>query len=539
MWQQNYTPLAESIGLSALAASLPLGVLFYCLAVRRKAAWISAVASLAATVMVAALVYRMPPLRIFAATTYGAAFGLLPIGWITFNAILLYRLTLESGQFEVIKDSLSRLTEDRRMQVLLIAFAFGAFIEGAAGSGVPVAVGAAMLTGLGFNPLQAAGLCLLANTAPVAFGAIGTPTVTLALTTGLPLDRLSAATGRICAPLSLCVPAYLTALVGGWAGLKGAWPAVLVCGASFASVQLLVSNLVGPQMTDILASLVTMACLTLFFRVWQPRDGFRSGNRNPRPAPAYSTAAVWRAWMPYVLLAACVLAWGLPPVHALLAKASVAFAWPALHHQVLRTTPVVAAPEPYAAVYNLDWLASAGTACLLACVLSAACAGLSPRKFGRVFRHTSQQMFLPLVTIASVLGLAFVMNYSGATATLGLAFAGTGTLFPFFSPMLGWVGVFLTGSDTSANALFGNLQVVTAERLGLSPILMAAANSSGGVMGKMISVQSIAVAAAATGMKSSQEADLFRFTFRHSVVLACAIGLLTGFYAYVIPHWVR
>jgi len=540
MWQQNYTPLAESVGWSALAASLPMWVLFYFLAVKRKAAWISAVASLAAAALVAALVYRMPPVRILAATTCGAAFGLLPIGWITFNAILLYRLTLETGQFEVIKDSLARLTTDRRLQALLIAFAFGGFIEGAAGSGVPVAVGAAMLTGLGFDPLQAAGLCLLANTAPVAFGAIGTPTITLAVTTGLPLDRLSAVTGRICAPLSLCVPAYLTALVGGWAGLKGAFPAVLVCGISFASVQLLVSNLVGPQMTDILASLATMTCLVLLFRMWQPRDGFQATSQTPsKPGPGYTLPVVWRAWMPYALLAGCVLAWGLPPVRALLVRVSLAFAWPGLHNQVLRTAPVVAAPEPYAAVYNLDWLASAGTACLLACLLSAAFVGMSPRKFGWVFKQTARQMFLPLLTIASVLGLAFVMNYSGATATLGLAFAATGGLFPFFSPMLGWVGVFLTGSDTSANALFGNLQVVTAKRLGLSPILMAAANSSGGVMGKMISVQSIAVAAAATGMKTSQEAELFRFTFRHSVVLASAIGLLTMFYAYVTPDWVR
>ena len=353
----------------------------------------------------------------------------------TFAAILLYRLTLESGQFEVIKDSMSRLTTDRRIQVLLIAFAFGAFIEGAAGSGVPVAVGAAMLTGLGFDPLQAAGLCLLANTAPVAFAAIGTPTITLAVTTGLPLSQLSAATGRLCAPLSICIPAYLTVLVGGWRGLRGAWPAVVACGVTFASVQLLVSNLLGPQMTDILASLATMACLALLLRKWQPRDGSGSHDREPNHQAVYGAAAVWRAWMPYVLLAVCVLAWGLPPVRALLVKASIPFAWPGLHRQILRTAPVVAAPEPYAAIYNLDWLATAGTACLFACVLSAAFAGLSFRKFGGVFQRTAQQMFLPLVTIASVLGLAFVMNYSGATATLGLAFAGTGALFPFFSPL--------------------------------------------------------------------------------------------------------
>jgi L-lactate transport len=539
MWSQNYTPLAGSLGWSAFAASLPMVVLFYLLAVRRLAAWKSALASLAAAVLLAAFLYRMPPGPILAATLYGAAFGLLPIGWITFSAILLYRLTLETGQFEVIKGSLARLTTDRRLQALLVAFAFGAFIEGAAGSGVPVAVGAAILTGLGFSPLQAAGVCLLANTAPVAFAAIGTPTVTLALTTGLPLDRLSAVTGRVCAPLSLCVPAYLTVLVGGWRGLKGAFPAVLVCGISFATVQLAVSNLIGPQTTALLASVATMVSLVALLQVWQPRDGSDYERRNLAPAPVYSKWAVWRAWMPYLLLAVCVLVWGLPPVRALLAKTSLAFAWPALHLRVLRNVPVVPAPMPYAAIYQLDWLACAGTACLLAAMISAACVGISLRTFGRVFRQTSAQMLLPLVTIASVLGLAFVMNYSGATATLGLMLAATAGLFPFFSPMLGWVGVFLTGSDTSANALFGNLQVVTAGRLGLNPVLMAVANSCGGAVGKMISIQSIAVAVAATGMKTSQEAELFRSTFRHSVVLICAMGLLIVFYSYVQPGWVR
>jgi lactate permease len=299
-------------------------------------------------------------------------------------------------------------------------------------------------------------------------------------------------------------------------------------------VQLAVSNFIGPQMTDVLASLSAMTCLVALFRVWQPRGAGRVTRET-----AHSPGTVLRAWMPYLLLAVCVLAWGLPPVRALLARATVAIAWPGLHGHVLRTTPVVTVPEPYAAVYNFEWLASAGTACLVACILSAFAAGMPPQKFGRVFLLTARQMFLPLLTIASVLALAFVMNYSGATTTLGLAFAGTASLFPFFSALLGWVGVFLTGSDTSANALFGNLQVVTARRLGLSPILMAAANSSGGVMGKMISVQSIAVAAAATGLKASQESDLFRFTFRHSLALACAIGLLTAFYAYIVPGWVR
>lgn len=563
MWPQNYTPVAQSIGWSAAGASVPMLVLLFFLAVWRRPAWVSAVASLAAATIVAWLLYGMPLVSIVAAASYGAAFGLLPIGWITFNAILLYRITLETGQFEVIKSSLSSLTTDRRLQALLIAFAFGAFIEGAAGSGVPVAVGAAMLTGMGFGRLQAAGTCLLANTAPVAFGAIGTPILTLAITTGLPISLLSSATGRLCAPLSLCVPAYLTVLVAGWKGLKGALPAALICGVSFAAVQLAVSNLVGPQLTDILASLVAMASLVLLFRVWQPSDhllfawaeaasgtpasagdaghGTPSGRPHQtslEPPVGLRSAGVWRAWAPYMLLAGCVLLWGFQPVRSLLVTTSASFRWPALHDRVLQMPPVVAAPVPYAAQYRLDWLASPGTACLVASILGAAFARLSPQRFCRVFASTMKQMFLPLVTIASVLALAFLMNYCGATATLGLAFAATGRLFPYFSAMLGWMGVFLTGSDASCNALFGNLQVVTARRLGLSPILMASANSAGGVMGKMISVQSIAVAAAATGMHSSEEAQLFRFTFWHSLLLASAIGLLTMFYAYAIPGFI-
>jgi L-lactate transport len=561
MWQQNYAPVAQSIGWSAAGASVPMLVLLVFLALWRRPAWISAIASLAAAGLMARWLYGMPPTGIIAAASYGAAFGLLPIGWITLNAILLYRITLETGQFEVIKSTLSSLTADRRLQALLIAFAFGAFIEGAAGSGVPVAVGAAMLTGLGFGRLQAAGICLLANTAPVAFGAIGTPILTLAITTGLPVSLLSSVTGRLCAPLSLCVPTYLTVLVAGWKGLRGALPAALLCGVSFAAVQLAVSNLVGPQLTDILAALVAMASLVLLFRVWQPKDrslfgaaqaasgtappaseapnGLQSPRSGSGSTVRLSPSEIWRAWLPYMLLAGCVLLWGFQPVHSLLISTSASFRWPALHNQILQMPPVVPAPVPYAAQYRLDWLASPGTACLVASLLGAAFAGLSPKRFGRVFASTLKQMFLPLVTIVSVLALAFLMNYCGATATLGLAFAATGRLFPFFSAMLGWMGVFLTGSDASCNALFGNLQVVTARRLGLSPILMASANSAGGVMGKMISVQSIAVAAAATRMKTSEEAQLFRFTFWHSLLLASAIGLLTAFYAYAIPAFVR
>ena len=540
MWQHDYMPIAHSIGWSALCASVPLFVLLFLLAIMRKPAWISAIASLATAILMVGVVYHMPTERIFSATLYGIAYGLLPTGWITFNAILLYRLTLETGQFEVIKNSLAMLTSDCRLQALLIAFAFGAFIEGAAGSGVPVAVCAAMLVGLGFNRLKAAGICLLANTAPVAFGAIGLPIIMLQKSTGLDLMHLSAATGRISAPLSLCVPAYMVVLVAGWKGLRGVLPAAVVCGVTF--VHVIVSNLIGPQLADILAAIVAIISLVLLFQVWQPKQNLSAseiyaGETAGASAPSthYRVSTVIRAWLPYVLLAVCVLCWGTPIINKVLLKTSIVIEWPSLHRLVMRMPPVVPVATPYDARYSFDWLASPGTACLIACMLTAVFARLSPVRFMAVFWTTLKQMFLPLVTIASVVGLGGLMNYSGATSTLGLAFATTGVFFSFFSPLLGWMGVFLTGSDASCNFIFGNLQTTAAQQVGLNPVLTAAANSAGGVMGKMISVQSIAVAAAATGMKPTEESQLFRFTFWHSVLLVCMIGIVTTLYAYVIP----
>lgn len=537
MWEQHYTPVGGSLAWSTLVAALPIFALLYLLGVRRKPAWKAALFGLVAAAVVALVAYRMPVDKMLSAVGFGAAFGLFPIGWVVFCAILLYRVTLETGKFEIVKDSVGSLTDDRRLQALLIAFAFGAFIEGAAGFGTPVAVAAAMLTGLGFSPFYAAGICLLANTAPVAFGSIGTPILTLNAVTGLPLEGLSAAVGRICAPVSLIVPAYLIAVMGGWKAMKGVLPAVIACGVSFAGTQILVSNYLGPQLTDILSSLAALGSLVLLFLVWKPKDRYALEGDHVMDVHRkhHSARELWLAWGPYGILVVFVLLWGL--YKAPLNKVTLLFNWPGLHEQVIQMAPVVANPSPYKAVYRLEWLAAPGTACLFAAILSAMLLGMSPRQFGRVFAGTVKQLLLSELTIASVLALAFLMNYSGATATLGLAFAATGVLFPFFSSMLGWLGVFLTGSDTSANALFGNLQVVTAGRLDLSPVLMAASNSSGGVMGKMISLQSIAVAAAATGMAPSEEAKLFRFTLRHSIVLACAIGLITVFYAYVMPQW--
>jgi len=531
MWQQNYTPVGGSLALSALIAAIPIFVLLFLLGVKRKPAWISSLAGLAAAVLVAAFAYGMPAGPLFSSVLMGAAFGLWPIGWVVFTAVLLYRVTLESGKFELLKDSIAHLADDKRLQVLLIAFAFGAFVEGAAGFGTPVAVAATMLVGLGFSPFYAAGICLLANTAPVAFGSLAIPITTLAVTTGLPVDRLSAGVGRICAPVSLFIPAYLILVMSGWKGLKGILPAAGVCGVAFSITQFAISNFVNPQLTDILSSMAAMGAVVVLTRFWRPGDV---------PAPdkrrlAHRTPHLLQAWGPYMLLVIFVLLWGYKPIQDWLNARNMLVNWPGLHNLVQRMPPAVAKPSPYGAVYNFSWLSASGTACLFATLLGFLVAGMSPARFVQTVGHTAKQMALAELTLAAVLGVAYVMNYSGATATLGLAFAATGVLFPFFSALLGWVGVFLTGSDTSANALFGTLQTVTANHLGMNPVLMAAANSAGGVMGKMISITSIAVAAAATSMKRQDESLLFRFTVKHSVFLACVVGLVVMFYAYVAP----
>ena len=496
-----------------LVAALPIFVLLVLLGVLRKPAWLASLAGLAVAMTVAAAAYGMPLAKLAATVTYGAAFGLFPIGWVVFAAILLYRVIIETGNFEILKDSIGHLTDDPKLQALLIAFAFGAFVEGAAGFGTPVAVAAAMLTGLGFSPFYAAAICLLANTAPVAFGSIGIPITTLAVTTGLPVDRLSAGVGRICAPVSLFIPAYLMAVMSGWRGLRAVLPAAGACGIAFAGTQFLISNFVGVQLTDILASLAAIGALLGVIRF--------SGSRSTRPS-IHTAGAMARAWLPYGLLVIFVLLWGYKPLQARLDAQTLVFHWPGL----ATATP-----------YKFSWLSASGTACLFAAILGAAFTGLSPRQFTGVVGNTARQLVLAELTLAAVLALAFTMNYSGATTTLGLAFASTGRAFPFFSALLGWLGVFLTGSDTSANALFGTLQVVTANKLGMNPVLMAASNSAGGVMGKMISLTSIAVATAATSLKREEEGLLFRFTVRHSVLLASVIGLLVVFYTYVMPAW--
>jgi L-lactate transport len=534
MWQQNYTPLADSLALSTLAAALPIFVLLILIGVLRKPAWMAALSGLGTALIVAIVAFGMPADLAVSSAMYGAAFGLLPIGWIVYWAVVLYRITLETGNFEIIKDSIGGLTSDRRLQAMLIAFAFGAFVEGAAGFGTPVAVAAAMLTGLGFSPFFAAGICLLANTAPVAFGSIGIPVVTLALTTGLPELELSAWVGRLTAPISVIIPAYLIMVMGGFRGLKGVLPAAIVCGVCFAGVQFLVSNYIGPQLVDIMAALTAIIGLVVLFKVWQPKDNFVLAGEHAAVAvpKKHGFGRTLLAWSPYLFLVAFVLVWGYGPSKRALESTNFVFAWPGLHNEITRMAPMVPTPAPYAANYTLNWLAAAGSACALATIASALLLRVSIGMYLGILGRVLQQLAFSLLTIACVLGLAYLMNYSGAVVTLGLAFAATGALFPFFSALLGWLGVFLTGSDTSANALFGNLQVVTANSLGFDPAIMAASNSAGGVMGKMISLQSLAVAVAATGMARSEEGKLFRFTIKHSIFLASVLGVIATIYAY-------
>ena len=529
MWDQGYTPIHGSLGLSAACAAIPIFVLLLALGVFRLSAWKSGLLGLIAAIAVAIAVYGMPVNLALRATVYGATFGLFPIAWIVFWALALYRLTVDTGQFEIIKNSVGHLTQDRRLQALLIAFAFGAFIEGASGFGTPVAVAAAMLSGLGFSPFQAAAICLIANTSPVAFGAIGTPLVTLAGVTNLPLGVLSADVGKICAPVSLFVPAYLMLVMGGTSALRAVLPAAAVCGISFAATQFLVSTYIGPYLTDILASLAAILSLLALLAVWRPADTSVATVHLP---PRAERSQLLRAWSPYILLVIFVLLWGYTPFKAILDKATMVIPWPGLDGAIQRLPPVVAKAAPYPARFTFNILSASGTSALFATICAGLVLRVSVRQFVTSVGRTARDLSFSILTIASVLALAYVMNYSGATASLGLALAATGALFPFFGALLGWLGVFLTGSDTSANALFGNLQVVTANNLGLDPALMAAGNSSGGVMGKMISLQSISVAAAATGMPAADESRLFGFTLKHSVFLACIIGLVVSAYAY-------
>jgi len=537
MWTQIYDP-ARSPALSTAVAALPVVVLLGALALFRVRAHLAALLGLLSALVVATVVFGMPVPMAAATAAYGAAYGLFPIGWIIVNVIFLYHLTEGRGLFAVLRGSITALTRDRRLQLLLVAFCFGAFFEGASGFGTPVAVTGAILMGLGFPPLLASGLSLIANTAPVAFGALGTPIIALQSVTGLDLRALSAMAGRQLPVFSVLVPFWLVCAFAGWRGMLGVWPAVLVAGLSFAIPQFLISNLHGPWLVDVVASVVSMAAVATFLRYWRPRERWGlSGvvdDAEP-PGPGHTRRELVRAWMPWLILSAVVFAWGLPGTKAVLDGVGlVRFTVPGLHNLVQRVPPVVARPTAEPAIFNLNWLSATGSGILVAALVAGAVMGYGPRGLGRAYLETLGLVRHSLLTIAAMLALGFTTRYSGLDATLGLAFARTGVLYPFFGTLLGWLGVALTGSDTSSNVLFGSLQRITAEQLHLPPVLMASANSTGGVMGKMVDAQSIVVASTATRWYG-HEGEILRYVFFHSLALACLMGLLVSLQAYVFP----
>ena len=537
-WSQNYAPLG-GIGWSALVAVVPVAVLLGLLAFWHVRAHFAAMAGLAAAALIAIFVYHMPAQLAVVAAGYGAAFGLFPIGWIILNAIFIYTLSVETGQFAVLQKQVSGVSKDRRIQALLIAFSFGAFIEGAAGFGAPVAITGALLIGLGFRPLEAAKLALIGNTAPVAFGALGTPLITLASVTGMDLHVLTSMVGRQLGLVSLIIPFWLVAAQAGWRGMLGVWPACLVTGVTFGITQFLVSNYHGPWLVGIVAAFVSMGSLVLFMRFWKPAEeqAIKQVSAPEAEKTAVSAGAAWKAWLPWIFLTIFVFCWGLPQVKDFLNNSfSPKFNVPWLHLAVHRVPPVVASVEPEKAIFTFNALSATGTALLFAGVLAGLCLGVKPGRLAKIYWQTLMRVRISLLTIAVMLALGFTTRYSGTDTTMGLALASTGMLFPFFSPFIGWLGVALTGSDTSSNVLFGNLQKVSAEQLGLSPVLMVASNSSGGVMGKMIDAQSIVVASVATGghKDSPDVGTVLRAVFWHSLALAFVMGVLVMLQVHVL-----
>ena len=537
MWPQSYDPL-HNVALSTLCAALPVVVLLGTLAVLRVKAHVAALLGLATALAIAVSVFGMPVRMALGTAAYGIAYGLFPIGWIVLNVIFLYQLTEQRGLFAILRESITTITRDRRLQLLLVAFCFGAFFEGASGFGTPVAVTGAILIGLGFPPLLASGLSLIANTAPVAFGALGTPIIALQAVTELDLKQLSAMVGRQLPLFSVIVPFWLVWAFAGLRGTLEVWPAILVAGVSFAVPQFLISNWHGPWLVDVVAAVVSMGAVTLFLRFWRPRRHWGLEGEpdvTSQAGPAALSRDVLRAWVPWIILSVLVFIWGLPQTKAMLDGISIVrVPVPGLHNLVQRVPPVVAVAKPEPAVYNLNWLSATGSGILVAALIAGLVMGYRPRELARAYGSTLKLVRFSLLTIAAMLAIGFTTRYSGLDATLGLAFARTGWLYPFFGTLLGWLGVALTGSDTSSNVLFGSLQRITAEQLGLSPILMAAANSSGGVMGKMVDAQSIVVASTATRWYG-HEGDILRYVFFHSLVLACLVGLLVLLQAYVFP----
>ncbi|WP_324657240.1 L-lactate permease [Bacillus pacificus] len=544
-WTQVYDPFGN-IWISAAVALIPIIFFFLALAVFRMKGYVAGFITVVLTILVALFAYKMPFTMAMAATGYGFLYGLWPIAWIIIMSVFLYKISVKTGQFDVIRASVLSITNDHRLLVILIGFSFGAFLEGPAGFGAPVAITAALLAGLGLNPLYAAGLCLIANTAPVAFGAMGIPITVAGQVTGIDPHKIGQMAGHQLPFLSLFVPFFIVFLMDGVKGVRQTWPALLVAGSSFAITQFITATFLGPELPDITSALVSLVSLALFLKVWQPKEIYQSGQANREAAattaasmPKLTLGKVVKAWSPFIVLTVMVVIWSQSFFKALFAPGGALeslvfkFEIPGLHNLVMKAEPIVNKATPYEAILKFDVLSATGTAILIACIISMLILKMSVKDAVVTFKETLSELKMPILSIGFVLGFAFIANYSGLSSTLALALAGTGGLFPFFSPFLGWIGVFLTGSDTSANALFSNLQAITAQQVGVSEVLLVAANTTGGVTGKMISPQSIAIACAAVGL-AGKESDLFRFTVKHSLFFVIIVGIMTYVQAYYL-----
>ena len=533
MWQQIYDPFNSKL-LSTAVAALPVLTLFFVLVRLKKRVWVSALSGLLMAVVLSLLVFKMPVVLVATAAGHGLIFGLLRIAWIVVGSIFLYNVASETGQFQVMKDSIAGLSSDKRLQLVLIAFCFGAFLEGTGGGGAPVAIAGAFLMGLGFTPFQSATLCLLANTAPVAWGGVGNPIRTLAGVTGLPELHFSAMAGRILPPLSLILPFWLVRSMVGWRETFQVWPALLVSGLSFAGMQFYWSNYQDIGLVDVVAAVFSLLMTMLFLKFWKPRNVIPVSGKLAAVTKRHSSAEVLRGWSPFIVASILIFVSGLPAMGKYLNFDALRMPMPYLHNAVFKMPPVAPQPTPEDATVNLNFIGIPGTVVFVAGIVAALLAGLPLAKIARLFTGTVRQMMPSLLAISFMVALAYVTRYCGMDTIMGLSLTGTGWFYPFFGTLLGWLGVALTGTDAGSNALFGNLQKVTAEQLSLSPILMGAANSTGGVMGKMIDAQSIVVSSSATNQQGN-EAAIFKAVFWHSIVLAAIVGLIVMFYAYVMP----
>jgi len=545
-WQQIYDPIGN-IWISSAIALIPIVFFFLALAVFRMKGSVAGTITVALAFLVSMFLYKMPVTMALASMVYGFFYGLWPIAWIIIGAVFLYKISVKTGQFDIIRSSILSLTEDQRLQMLLVGFAFGTFLEGAAGFGAPVAITAALLVGLGFKPLYAAGLCLIVNTAPVAFGAMGIPIIVAGQVSGVDTMEISQMVGRQLPIMVPIVLVWIMAIMDGWRGVKETWPAILVGGGSFALAQFLTANYVGPELPDITAAIASLVSLTVLLKFWQPKHIFRFDNEKRVDSnialasqQKYSIGQIIKAWSPFAVLTAMVTLWSIKPFKDLFAKDGalsdlvISIKVPFLHQMIQKLPPVVAEAKDYDAIYKFDWLSATGTAIMIAAIITIIYLKMKPKEAVATFAETVNELKTPIYSIGMVLAFAFIANYSGLSATLALALAHTGQAFTFFSPFLGWVGVFLTGSDTSANALFSALQATTAQQIGVPEVLLVAANTSGGVTGKMISPQSIAIACAAVGLVG-KESDLFRFTVKHSITFTVMIGIIITLQAYVFP----